>query len=159
MGQNVFRCQKADWKIHKKTCRFAPKEHVDQHNASEQTVLNFAQKNYVDIMYKLVEACDETGLVKNDMLLMLDFTPNKFGKAPALQDPPEFTIAPVKGFTEGSRPYEPDWFYKHEDRQIYEHHIKGVLAAIKDQHSRMTSTHLLCLVRYSGGTSCYKMQL
>jgi hypothetical protein len=110
-------------------------------------------------MYKLVKACDEAGLTKNDMLVALDFMPGENGKAPALQDPPEFTIAPVKGFTEGSRPYEPNWFYKHQGSEIYEQNIKGVIAAIKDQHSRMTSSHLLCLVRHAGGTSCFKMQL
>lgn len=153
-------CQRADWKTHKKTCLPATDEHQKQLDASEQAVLNFAQRNYVDIMYKLVKACDEAGLMKNDMLLAIDFVPDQNGKAPALQDPPEFTIAAVKGFTEGSRPYEPDWFYKHQDSQIYEHNIKGAIAAIKDQHRRLTSNRLLCLVHNSGGgTFCYTIQL
>jgi len=153
------KCQIADWKSHKKYCKPVTKEDAKMHGASQQSLLNFANKHYVDIMVKMVEACDETGVKKGDMLVALNFMPDANGVVPALESPPQFTIAPVRGFIEGSRPSEPDWFHKNTDKNVYEQNIGNVIGSIKDQHGRMTPSHVLCLVRNSGGISVYKIQL
>eukprot|EP00978_Attheya_sp_CCMP212_P016325 scaffold42639_cov37-Attheya_sp.AAC.8 len=152
-------CQVADWKSHKKYCKPVTKEHAKMQGASQQSLLNFANKHYVDIMVKMAEACDETGVKKGDMLVALDFMPDANGVVPVLESPPEFSIAPVRGYIEGSRPSEPDWFHKNRDKKEYEQTIGSVIGGIKDHHARMTPSHVLCLVRYSGGTSVYKIQL
>lgn len=121
--------------------------------------MNFAQKHYIDIMEKVVEVCDETGLTKSDILLELDFVPDGSGSAPALRSPPVFTIKESRGYFEGTRPNEPDWFYKNEDDEVYNNNIKFMNAGLKDHYGRMTENHLLCFVRHPGFTSCYRLQL
>lgn len=152
-------CQKANWKSHRKVCIAATKAHTKNVNTTETITLNFARNNYVDIMVELVSVCDSTSLNKGELLLELDFVPSKNGKTPALQDPPVFKIAASRGYFEGSRPNEPNWFYKKEDPKIYQENVKGVAFAIKDQFSRLPPSHLLCLIRYPGGVSCYKISL
>mmetsp|Transcript_5066 Transcript_5066/g.12084 ORF Transcript_5066/g.12084 Transcript_5066/m.12084 type:complete len:485 (+) Transcript_5066:75-1529(+) len=151
-------CQKADWKDHKKTCVAKTKSEVIKSENINQTISNFCQRQYVHIMVKMVEACEQSGLTKDDMLVELNFKANQNGIVPAMQDKPEIKIAPVKDYIEGSRPAEPDWFYKNQDRTLYEHNVKGYLATIKDQYRRMLPTHFLFLMRYEGGFSCYKVQ-
>lgn len=110
-------------------------------------------------MRKVVEVHNETGLKKMDLLLELDFAPDSSGTAPALRHPPEFSVKETRGYYEGSRPNEPDWFYKGH-KEVYKKNIKASTDALKDHHGRMTEDHLLCLVRHAGGfTSCYRVQL
>ncbi|CAJ1942148.1 unnamed protein product [Cylindrotheca closterium] len=150
-------CQKSDWKEHKKTCITKTKSEIVKSENIQQTFTAFCTNQYVHIMVKMVEACEKTGLTKDDMLVELNFKPNQNGIVPAMQDKPEFKIAPVKDYINGSRPAEPDWFFKNQDRTMYDHNIKGYLATIKDQYSKMRPNHLLCLTRYEGGFSCYKI--
>jgi len=152
-------CQVADWKDHKKSCVAVTKADTKSNDVSDQTVLNFAKRYYVDIMVELVDVCDENNLKKEDLLLELDFTPNKRGRAPALKDPPEFKIARSRGYFEGSRPNEPDWFYKKEDRNTYKKNIKKIILGLKDHFDRLTPSHFLCFVRNPTGAACYRLQL
>jgi hypothetical protein len=152
-------CQKADWKKHKLLCKPATSKDRKRSGASQQSVLNFAQKNYADIMEGLIRCCDKTGLKKEEVLVEVDFSPNEDGNIPALCDPPEFIVNDARGYFEGSRPNEPDWFCKNEDDVLYEKNIDGFTGAIKDNFERMTSYHVLCAVRYPGGFSVYRLQL
>ena len=152
-------CQKDDWKSHKPFCRPVGKADVRASNASENTLLSFAKKHFVDIMVELVSVCGSTGLKKGELLLELDFVPDKNGRIPALQNPPDFKIKESRGYFEGARPNEPDWFYKKQDAEVYQRNIKPIVAAIKDHYNRLTPSHLLCFVRHSDGASCYKIQL
>lgn len=149
-------CQKADWKSHKKNCKPTLKADEKAFVATQNATLNFAKRNYVDILEDLVEVCDETGLSKSELMLELDFTPNAKGICPALEDPPDFEIKESRGYFEGSRPNLPDWFLQNEDG---EKNIDTVVAAIKDHFGRVTKDHLLCLARQPGGVSCYRIQL
>lgn len=145
-------CQVADWKRHKKICLPVSKNEAKMHRFNEQTVHNFVLTNYVEILRKIVDFTSEKGVSKADMLLELDFVgtgPDGMGGgvAPAFKTPPEFKIADTKGYYEGSRPNEPDWFYKNEDKACYEGNIPSFIRALKDTYKRMTDHHLLVLVR------------
>ena len=106
-------------------------------------------------MAKLVEATQQTGLEKKDLLLELDMTPDANGVAPALREKPEFNIKGTKGYYEGSRPNEPDWFFKAGlSKKLYEENLNNLVTVVQDMYRKMTSDLLLCLVRYPLGPSC-----
>ena len=145
-------CQVADWKTHKKFCRPVSKNEAKICRFNEQTVHDFVLANYVEILRKIVDFTSQTGVSKADMLLELDFVATfpdgrGGGVAPAFKTPPEFKIADTKGYYEGSRPNEPDWFFKNEDKDCYEENIPNFIRALKDTYKRMTDIHLLVLVR------------
>jgi hypothetical protein len=153
-------CQKADWKKHKLQCNPATSKDRKRSEVIEHSVLNFAQTNYADIMEGLIECCDETGLKKEEVLVEIDFSPNEDGTIPALCDPPEFIVNDARGYFEGSRPNEPDWFGKNEDDVMYyKKTIDGFLGKIKETFEKMTSNHLLCAVRYPGGVTVLRLLL
>ena len=152
-------CQKADWKQHKQVCVPAKNSDTKKVEKIQNMLMTFSNQQYLHIMVKMVKACKQYGLDKKDMLVELNFTTDHRGKIPALQDPPEFNIAPVKDYIEGSRPAEPDWFFKSQDKAVYESNVKGYIHAIQSQFDRMLPSHFLCLVRHASGTSCYKVQL
>lgn len=156
-------CQRADWKDHKPFCKPVSKKESKIHRFSEQSVLDFIQNNYVSILREIVNVSKETGLKKRELLLELDFYDScKNGKgAPALQDPPKFKIAATKGYLEGSRPNEPDWFYKHEDKKCYESNVGLIVKGLQDAYDRLTDKHLLVYARPPSGENCgfYRMQL
>ena len=113
-------------------------------------------------MERVVEACDELNLTKSDVLLELDFLPDDdSGYVPALDTPlPFFEVKASRGYFEGERVNEPDWFFKHEDEETYKKNIANIVPGIKDHFERMTENHLLFLVRQLGGfTSCYRLQM
>jgi hypothetical protein len=153
-------CQKADWKAHKPICLPVSKSDIQRSSARQQTVVNFGKRHYAEIMERFVDVCDETGVKKSELLLELDFMPDDNGtNAPALREPPEFKIGEARGYFEGSRPNEPDWFYKKEDKHAYEVNVNNVVSTVKDHFGRMTENHVLVLVRYPGGHACYRLQL
>jgi len=156
-------CQVADWKDHKPFCKPVSKKESKIQRFDEQTVLNFIRDNYISILKKIVDVSKETGLKKGDLLLELDFYDSLHNgrSSPALQDPPQFKIAPTMGYLEGSRPNEPDWFYKYEDESCYRSNIKSMLKGLRDIYNRLTDKHLLVFVRPPAGNGCgyYRMQL
>jgi len=153
-------CQKADWKSHKLTCQPAKNSEVKQMEFTENTVLSFVKNNYCSIMKEIVKVTDETGKTKGDLLLEIDFAtpPGHSGMAPAFKSPPEFTIALAKDYFEGSRPNEPDWFYKNEDRGTYQRNVDNVFRVLKDTYGRLTDDHLLGFIRSpTGDSGCYRL--
>ena len=152
-------CQKADWKKHKPQCSTATSKDSKRTEASMQSVQNFAMRNYADIVEGLLECCDETGLKKEELLVEIDFTPGEDGTIPALSDPPEFIVKDARGYFEASRPNEPDWWYKNEDDVVYKKNIDYFLGVMKDSFERMTTNHILCMVRFPAGVSVYRLQL
>ena len=156
-------CQVDDWKIHKTTCRLATKSDYKNNEGNQQTIWNFSKRNYVEIMERFVSVCDDTGLDKSELLLELDFKPNENGMAPALQEQPEFKVANTRDYFEGSRPNEPDWFFKSEteDQEIfrYEDCVGPVVANVKDIYTRLTKNHILCLVRFPSVVSVARLQM
>ena len=153
-------CQRKDWPSHKKVCSPAQKGDSKKIKNTQNTVLNFAKMNYQDIMMKLIQVCDTNNWDLSDVLLEVDF---KFdlskGTSPALGNPPEFSIKEAKGYYEGSRPNEPDWFYKKEDMHVYAQNVQNCLDRLKDQHQRSTSNDLLCFARFEGSTPMYRVKL
>ena len=153
-------CQRNDWSSHKKLCVPAQKGDSKQSKNFQNTIMNFAKMNYMDIMMELIKVCDTNNLSLSDVLLEVDF---KFdlskGTSPALANPPEFAINEAKDYYEDSRPNEPDWFYKNNDAKIYEENIKNLICRLKDQHERSNPGDLLCFVRFEGNTSVYRIQL
>ena len=81
---------------------------------SQQALLNFAQKNYADIMERLVKFCEQSGLSKKETVLEIDFQSNDNGVVPAAAG--QFKVGNARLYFEGDRPEEPDWFYKREVR-------------------------------------------
>jgi hypothetical protein len=127
---------------------------------TQNTIFSFCTNNYYDIMLQVDRiTTDTTNVDKKDLLLEIDLKadPQK-GSAPALREPPEFKVAPTRGYLEGTRPDEPDWFYK--GSKVYEKNVRQVLAGIRDHHERMTSNHILVLARYPDGqTGIYRIHL
>jgi hypothetical protein len=114
-------------------------------------------------MERFVSVCDGTGLDKSELLLELNFKPNENGIAPALQEQTEFKVAKTRDYFEGSRPNEPDWFFKieTEDQEIfrYENCVDPVVANVKDVCTRLTKNHILCLVRFPSIVSVMRLQM
>ena len=129
---------------------------------AENTVQKTIWKNFVPIMKEIVRVTGETGLPKREILLEMDFAtpPQRGGLAPALRDPVEFKVAPARGYFEGDRPDEPDWFYKGQDRACYERNVKAIVPVLKETFERLQDQHLLAFVRSpSGGGGCYRITL
>jgi len=145
-------CQIMDWKIHKSQCATRTKSEEKTFNASLEVASNFVKRYYQNIMKKIVEVCDKTGLTKSDLLLELDFSLDANGFAPALRDPPEFKIKETRRYFEGPRPNLPDWFHKNE------RNIKGSISCLKENFEKMTENHLLCFVHHTGRAACYRIQ-
>lgn len=121
--------------------------------------MNFARAYYISIMKKIIEFFNETGLDKSEVLVELDFLANDINDiAPALRNPPDFDVKETRGYIDGARPNEPDWFYKNEDEKVYTTNINAVVTEIRDHFSRMTPNHILCFARLPGFTSCFRMQ-
>ncbi|KAL7546963.1 hypothetical protein ACHAWF_010279 [Thalassiosira exigua] len=156
-------CQRADWKKHKPICKPVSSSAVEANAFSENSVLNFCKSNYIAIMKEIVKVSEKTGKDKSDLALELDFAPPANGSSlapPALKSPPEFKIAESRGYFEGSRPNEPDWFYKDVDRGVYNANMWALLPVWKDTYERLEDRHLLGIVRSpSGDTGCYRISL
>ena len=97
-------------------------------------------------MQRVVEVCNELNLTKSDVLLELDFMPDESGTAPALQTPvPNFKVKASRGYFEGERPNEPDWYHKHDDEQVYKSNVEKVLPGLKDRYERQVICYLFNL--------------
>merc|ERR1712238_301405 len=144
-------CQVANWKRHKSQCIPKTKAEVKSDDVKQEVAKNFVTLHYPEIIMKMVEVCNKTRLKKADLLLEFDFLPDDNDSAPALQTPPEFKIKEARGCFEGSRPNEPDWFYKNEDKDLYKTCIKNVMPGLKNNFERMSDNHMLCFVRHPGG--------
>ena len=154
-------CQKADWKRHKKSCIPVSKSEARANTFQENNVQSTIYKNYVPIMKEIVRVTGETGLPKREVLLEMDFAtpPQRGGLAPALRDPVEFKVAPARGYFEGDRPDEPDWFYKNQDRACYEGNIRAIVPVLRETFERLQDQHLLAFVRSPSGSGCYRITL
>jgi hypothetical protein len=153
-------CQVADWKSHKPLCQPITRSDETEQLWTEQTVHDFILNNYASILREIVEASSETGLDKCDLLLELDFYNSDNDVAPALRSPPEFEVADSKGYFEGDRPNEPDWFRKNEDKVAYKKNISSFTKVLKDTYNRLTDNHLLLVVRNpDGNAGCYRFNL
>ena len=62
----------------------------------------------------------------------INFVPDINGCVPALRTLTEFKVKNASGYFEGTRPNEPDWFYRGEDPKVYEENITGIVADLKD---------------------------
>jgi hypothetical protein len=84
----------------------------------------------------------EKKIGKQELLLELDLYPDEQGSAPALRTPPEFKVGITRRYLEG---IETKWY----DAD-----------SIQDHYQRMTSNHLLILVRNPDrSSSIYKLQI
>ena len=84
----------------------------------------------------------EKKIDKQELLLELDLYPDEQGSAPALRTPPEFKVGITRRYLEvtGNEWYDAD--------------------SIQDHYQRMTSNHLLVLVRNPDQSmSIYKLQI
>lgn len=86
-------CQKADWANHKPLCCPKTKKVTKNADASEQLIVDYAERHYVPIMLRLMNECDKNpGLTIHDFVLELDFNPDENGNVPVLQDCPQFKL-------------------------------------------------------------------
>lgn len=152
-------CQKKDWKSHKPHCKILDNKYREKSGlAMQNCILAFAQKNYIKIVDKILDVMEATGLSKEELLLEVDFKPDSDGYVPALDTPARFQLRDTRGYFEGSRPNEPDWYYKGTD--IYENNISKSVTALKDQFRRITTNDLLCISRSAdGGVGTYRIKL
>mmetsp|Transcript_17602 Transcript_17602/g.43307 ORF Transcript_17602/g.43307 Transcript_17602/m.43307 type:complete len:847 (+) Transcript_17602:218-2758(+) len=109
----------------------------------------FTNTNYVAVMVKIIEFCDRTGSEMEDLVLELDFMPNKHGVIPALQDPPVFKIATSESYVDGSRPEEADWFLNDAHCKVDESEKKELIAHAKENSEFILQDVSFC-VRYAG---------
>ena len=139
-------CYLANWAVHKKTCFEQTPERKKDYVlwACCQRVCNaFVQKQYPHIMAKMVEACDKTGLSKNDMLVELNFcVDHDTGIVPAMQEKPEFKVTPIEDYIEGPAP--PDW---NMEEKIADCEI------VKRTRCFVQPDQFYFLINYEGGTS------
>lgn len=119
----------------------------------QQTLSTFLHRQYVHIMVKMVNTCEQTGHSKSDLLVDLDFKANENGIVPAMQANPEFKIVPTKDYIEGSRPAEPAWLREGYDRKTYEGNVKDFLSMLKESFVKLSPSQILCLMSYEGGYS------
>lgn len=120
--------------------------------------MNWVQRNYFLIMQDLDRATHLYDVPKRELVLVLDFYA-KHGVAPALcTTGPIFDVGLTKDYLEGDRPDEPDWFFK--GTSVYEKNIEQFLMGLRDHYQRMTSNHILTILRYPTGSSgVYRIQL
>jgi hypothetical protein len=107
--------------------------------AVEPAVLNFGKTNY----YAIVDGCykkkQEYNVPKKELVII----PNFYAVATALRD--EFTVGLTSRFLKGSRPDEPDWFFK--GTSVYESNVGRWLMGANEHYGRMTSDRLLAFCR------------
>jgi hypothetical protein len=147
-------CQVADWKSHKIMCKLATEGGFSSSTmkAVESAVISFVKKNYYSIVDECYKKTQEYNVLKKELVIEINF----YGDAPALRD--EFKIGLTSRYLEGSRPDEPDWFYK--GTSVYKNNIGRWLVGAKDHYDRMTSDRLLAMCRYGDGSSgIYKLSL
>jgi hypothetical protein len=147
-------CQVADWKGHKILCKLATTKGISgsEAKAHESAAVTFVQKNYFAIVEECYKKTQEYNVPKKELVIELSF----YKDAPALRD--EFKVGLTSRYLEGSRPDEPDWFWKGTD--VYEDNIKGWLVGATDVYSRMTSDRLLAFCRFGDGSSgTYRVSL
>eukprot|EP00526_Cylindrotheca_closterium_P007374 CAMPEP_0113653144 /NCGR_PEP_ID=MMETSP0017_2-20120614/28409_1 /TAXON_ID=2856 /ORGANISM="Cylindrotheca closterium" /LENGTH=681 /DNA_ID=CAMNT_0000566091 /DNA_START=53 /DNA_END=2095 /DNA_ORIENTATION=- /assembly_acc=CAM_ASM_000147 len=101
-------------------------------NIMDKKCTLFTKYNYVVVMVKIIEFCDRTGSEMEDLVLELDFMPNKHGVIPALQDPPVVKIATSESYVAGSRSEEADWFLNDEHCNVDESEKKKLIALAKE---------------------------
>jgi hypothetical protein len=107
-----------------------------------RTVNSWIHSHYYDYMKEFDRMMREKKIDKQELLLELDLYPDEQGSAPALRTPPEFKVGITRSYLEGIGAdwYDPD--------------------SIQDHYQRMTSNHLLILVRNPDQSmSVYKLQI
>ena len=89
-------CQKKDWKKHRLVCcKHSLAANTD--NTSEKIVLNFMARKHTHILARMAVVFMETGMKKNELVLVIDNEPGKDGSiAPAMRHPPEFELVPFE---------------------------------------------------------------
>jgi hypothetical protein len=89
---------------------------------------------------------------KKELVIVLNF----YEDAPALRD--EFKVGLTSRYLKGSRPDEPDCFFK--GTSVYEGNVGRWLLGANEHYGRMTSDRLLAFCRYGDGSSgVYKLSL
>ena len=130
-------CQKKDWKEHRLVCRKQSLACTTD-NTSQRIVANFMGRNYADILARMAVVFMETGMKKNELVLVIDNEPGKDGStAPASRHPPEFELVP---FETVSR--------KHSE----------CVEAFKMHRSKMTKNHCMTLLLHAGSLYTAKFQ-
>jgi hypothetical protein len=132
----------ADWKEHKKTCSMTDEELAKAIPGWRSTINSWIQRQYYDYMKEFDRIMREKKIDKQELLLELDLYSDEQGSAPALRTPPEFKVGITRRYLErrGTEWYDAD--------------------SIRDHYQRMTSNHLLVLVRNPDHSmSIYKLQI
>ena len=150
-------CQVSDWKQHKSECanERAPgnaKLHTQKETkTSKMDAVTFITNNLTSIMITAVQVCKKYGVAKKGHLVLeIDLKSGENGTLPpALKNPPEYKMAPVRGYYENNRPDEPDWFYKNQiPPSAYENNVNSFIKGLQENLNRMTENDFLCLVRH-----------
>lgn len=110
---------------------------------------NFTKKNHQAIVKKVGEACNKHKVVMKDLVMELDFVPNKKGVVPASQTPPIFNVVLAKRYINKSRPKEKDWFFNHQHPEILPAMKKGAVQVVRG--TPREAGDLLCLLHFYGG--------
>lgn len=91
-----WECQKADWDLHKRECSLTSTPHTETATDMRSRLSNFMKDAGLGLWFSIIEACDETGLGMQDIIVQLDFVPNEDGIVPALQKPPIYTVTSLR---------------------------------------------------------------
>jgi hypothetical protein len=142
--------KKKDWKLHKIHCTPTDSKHLKSAEIRNNCLIAFTQDNYAEILEKLVDVIDETGLSKAELVVAMDFVADESGRVPSLSDPPEFEIRSVSEYIDVSRLNRPEWL---SEEYMGAQELNNILAALIDTAERMTKDHLLCIFRGPGGIS------
>jgi len=127
-------------------------EHLISHR--QLKCQQFLSNNFVEIMARMVEVCDNTGQGPEDMVLELDFGVNQDGVIPSVQDSTIFTIVQAESYVDGSRPDAPGWFSNHHrGPACREAKKKASVALVKES---LKESKVAFLVNFTSGIERFK---
>lgn len=128
-------CQVKDWKNHKKIC-VKSDDRLDEKSMDvlRSCLITYVKTNYTQIMAAIIDQMDATGLPKEELVLVADFTPDQNGEISALNAYPEITVEDVNAYLDGRIPIKPELFDPDDFLPNLKYHAKT-----------MTDNALLCI--------------
>mmetsp|Transcript_27215 Transcript_27215/g.66047 ORF Transcript_27215/g.66047 Transcript_27215/m.66047 type:complete len:489 (+) Transcript_27215:793-2259(+) len=141
-------CQIADWKDHKKGCFPISKTDLKKKTGAAEMLQKFVEKHGDRVESTMIEECQRKGLKRHNMVIELDFMPNKDGIIPAMSDSPSsFRITSIHEIANAPRSKHP-WLSK-VDKKTFDDIIN--LFQEKSKKKKEGFETFSVLYNYAGG--------
>ena len=112
-------------------------------------VSNFFLENFDCVTAQVIAACLDAELDADDMVMEIDFMPDKDGLVPALQSPPRIKVAPFACYVDGSE--QPEWLCEARYARAYEELSERVFEDLEKCASTNADTGSALIVRFPDG--------